>query len=343
MKITFICAALVVLISGCSAQRMPTSAVLPTVGEGALLKSGLAFPNGGTFLATYQAPWLGKNGAMTIGPDGNIWVLGLHSIAKVTTSGQMTVYGADDVGDAISSGPGGSIWFSKLDGSVGWISTDGVRHQFTLPNGDSVYALAQGPDRNIWFTDFNHAAIGKIDGFGAVTEYPTPSGQQPSSLIATKAGLWFTEVGYYGLATTSGQITETYIGDLGGLYCDALTMVKYGQGGVWVLLGCYGAECAGEYFQLIPVVDGGPGDACEIGCNFSKAPSSFAPVNPANALWFPFGLNIGDIPLVGNGAGTEQFTHLPPKGYAASVLLGPDKNLWISDTRNRLIYVYNPG
>jgi streptogramin lyase len=326
---------------GCSYGGPQSSSILASHADHALSQFGHSFPSTGQFIATYPAPWLGKNGAMTIGPDGNIWVLGLHTIAKVTTSGQMTTYGADDVGGSITHGPGGSIWYTRPDGGLGWISTSGYKHKVALPSGDTAGDLVQGPDSNVWFTDGNNGAIGKVGQSGAVTEYVTP-GEEPGALTATNAGLWFLDDGgqYTAFATTDGQITETGVG---GFACWADSTINYGQGGVLAWITCVAAGCGGLYQTVSVLSDGGPRLPCgENGCFFNSSTvlSLTAPHNPDTVVWYGDDHFLGEFAI---GPGTFTKIPLPNGGFAADVLWGPDKNIWITDTRNRLIYVYNPG
>lgn len=335
-----ICFVVALFFGGCAFGGPKNSPILTSPANRALSHIEVGSPFAGQFTATYPAPWLRKNGAMTIGPDGNIWVLGLHTIAKVTTSGQITTYGAADVGNSITRGPGGSVWYTKAGGAVGWISTSGFKHKVTLPTGDNAGGLVQGPDSNVWFVDSNKGAIGKVGLAGAVTEYVTPF-QSPGALVATDAGLWFSDAQGFdtAFATTTGQITET---DLGGR-CWVDFTIKYGQGGVLAWVTCEEAGGGGTYDTIDVMHKGGPREPCgPDGCQFSGNSwfGLFAPHNPDTVLWSAFGHSLGEFAI-----GPDTFTtiSIPNRGFATNVIRGPDQNIWIADTRNHLIYVYNPG
>lgn len=313
-----------VVLSGCSIDHAANPVVPAFTESRALHGVGLAFPNAGQIIATYSAPWLSANGAMTIGPDHNIWVLGLQTIAKVTTSGKFTTYGAADIGNQISAGPGGSVWYSTSNG-VGWISTSGSKHKVVLPNGDSTQELVQSPNGNVWFTDFGHAAIGQIDLSGEVTEYSTPSQTYAYPLVATTAGLW--SVDNYGsdwlFSTTTGQMTEStvYQNEYG---CFARSVVKYGQGGVLSFVACL-SYCG--YVAVVVLHDGGPRLPCAPSgfCTLpANAATSYAPDNPSTALYYSANHDLGIFSI---GPGTFTKIPLPNGGWATSVLLGPDGNI----------------
>src|SRR5262249_53140838 len=78
------------------------------------------------------------------------------------------------------------------------------------------FAIAAGPDGNIWFTegaDGNTSLeqIGEISPSGTITEYPVPAGTTAGAAIAPGAdsNLWFTESNnQIGRVTPSGTFTS---------------------------------------------------------------------------------------------------------------------------------------
>ena len=70
-----------------------------------------------------------------------------------------------------------------------------------------LWAIAPGPDGNLWFTEESGNKIGRITPSGQITEYPVPTeGSDPHGITAGPDGsMWFTE----GLANKIGQITPS--------------------------------------------------------------------------------------------------------------------------------------
>ncbi|MFN2633510.1 MAG: hypothetical protein ABR610_08865 [Thermoanaerobaculia bacterium] len=104
--------------------------------------------------------------------------------------------------------------------------------EFSIPTGGSQpTSIAEGPDGNLWFTEFGTNKIGRISTAGVVTEFSVPySPPEPPAHVSTgfpfpvptsysgplyieagsDAALWFTEPGVnkIGRITTAGVITE---------------------------------------------------------------------------------------------------------------------------------------
>ena len=51
--------------------------------------------------------------------------------------------------------------------------------------------MTSGPDGNVWFA--GHGTLGQVTPSGVVTEFPIPTTNQPSALVAGPDGnIWFT-------------------------------------------------------------------------------------------------------------------------------------------------------
>src|SRR4030081_411914 len=118
-----------------------TSLAFALVGQGS---GGYALAAAGT-ITEYPLPPTGIGpGAITAGPDGNLWVTeagdpkGEHKIAKMTTKGDVTEYTIPPV--------------------------------WSYPAG-----IAAGSDGNLWFTERSLGKIGRITTSGAITEYDSPT------------------------------------------------------------------------------------------------------------------------------------------------------------------------
>jgi virginiamycin B lyase len=203
-------------------------------------------------VTTYPLPTgIGMASAITSGPDGNLWFTvynysgGANSIGQLTTSGQFTIYTDPSLGTGdwnslshralpdITSGPGGTLWFSceyasNVVGpgaaSIGEITTAGVITSYTIPFDATPGPLVAGPDGAIWFAgadDSGVRGIGRVTTSGQFSAYPGAPGQvgQVLGITAGPDGdLWFTnysvpgDTGYFPYPeidriTTAGVIT----------------------------------------------------------------------------------------------------------------------------------------
>lgn len=93
----------------------------------------------------------------------------------------------------------------------------GTFTQFPLPHRDSSsspYWITDGPDGNLWFTEFAGSQIGCISPAGVITEFPLPAAvDEPLGIAAGPDGnLWFTQVlsvEKKGMSDAIGRITPT--------------------------------------------------------------------------------------------------------------------------------------
>jgi streptogramin lyase len=129
--------------------------------------------------------------SIVLGPDGNLWFtddgvtnLGIPAIGRITPSGTITEFSAclhtGRLGNALSitRGPDGNLWFTNNTRSIGAgvgvglgppsaigrITPSGKITEFSagLQFFSRPLAIVAGPDGNLWFTDFDESAIGRI-------------------------------------------------------------------------------------------------------------------------------------------------------------------------------------
>ncbi|HVU00645.1 MAG TPA: hypothetical protein VHE30_02805 [Polyangiaceae bacterium] len=130
-------------------------------------------------------------GDLALGGDGNFWIAGLTSIIRVTPGGTVTEFPVPLTAPSyrgiglvdITNGPDGALWFTEYDDNqIGRITTTGLLTEFPLPSPVQTvpedpkvvgaYGIAAGPDGNLWFTENETSAVGRLTPFGAVTEFP---------------------------------------------------------------------------------------------------------------------------------------------------------------------------
>jgi virginiamycin B lyase len=102
-------------------------------------------------------------GAITRGPDGNIWftesetgTTGARKIGRITPQGVITEFPLSSDGGPvdIAAGPDGNLWFTNYNGMIERMTPGGKITTFRVPNTDSSpSAIIAGPDGNMWFTD----------------------------------------------------------------------------------------------------------------------------------------------------------------------------------------------
>jgi streptogramin lyase len=197
----------------------------------------------GVVLAVYPTSYYPAG--ITAGPDGNLWFTlpNTSQIGRITPNGVITWFGptASTYPVHIVVGPDGNLWFTEegyapwvaagYGAGVGRITSEGVITEFPLStSGGAPYAIAVGPDGNLWFTEYAGSKLGKITPAGEITEFSLPtsvfsctgglavysdcntvSGSEPAGIIGGPDGnVWFTELtaGKVGRITPAGVITE---------------------------------------------------------------------------------------------------------------------------------------
>ena len=168
---------------------------------------------------------------ITAGPDGNLWFTqqGGNRIGRITPAGALTQFAiptADSQPFSITTGADGNLWFTETAGTaIGRITPGGVITEFPLPQPlpltfnpalrSEPLTIAAGPDGNLWFTEGNGGAIGRITVTGVITEFRVPNpNSRPFGITAGPDGnLWFTEEAgpFVGFITTAGVVTELAI------------------------------------------------------------------------------------------------------------------------------------
>ena len=135
------------------------------------------------------------------GPDGALWLATGHArtVARLSAAGTLRSFTRPGsvAGEpfGITSGPDHALWFTETNAhQIGRLALDGALS--TFPTHQNGWAIAPGPDGNLWFAeDF---AIGRVTPAGSVQEFPLDV-EQDSPAFGIAAGpdhaLWFTEPG----------------------------------------------------------------------------------------------------------------------------------------------------
>src|SRR2546430_4913098 len=183
----------------------------------------------------FALPATSSPGAITTGPDGNLWFGDAGALGRIGTTGDLTEFAVPGGGTPgwVSGGPDGRLWFTNGI-HVGAMTTSGAATEFVLP-GDAkgvrqpVFNLARritaGPDGALWssVTMFSRTCVCNIGGAldhvttsGDITQLALPSGgtrrtaAQPHAITTRPDGaIWYGDpnLGVVGRMTTQGSLT----------------------------------------------------------------------------------------------------------------------------------------
>jgi streptogramin lyase len=140
---------------------------------------GKITPDGTIYIAS-QGPLFpddGSPGALTVGPDGNIWFTeDQPNIGMITPAGVAKEFPTGvspylyHLG-GIATGNDGNLWFQVVDGRMGRMTTAGQITFFNtgVPANVTPYRMTLGPDGAFWFTELNGHAIVRFMPSSTVT------------------------------------------------------------------------------------------------------------------------------------------------------------------------------
>jgi streptogramin lyase len=170
--------------------------------------------SGGT--ATICEPTVDEPTSMLVDATGTFWVAGFsfNGGGEIATSSNASANFDTRSVIQIVNGPAQHVWGITADfsesGARYSIVQFGISGQsvtvvqaYALPPGDSATSVTFGGDGDLWFTDVQRNAIGRMDSAGALQEFPLrspnalPAAQFGEAQIATgcDGAVWFTEPG----------------------------------------------------------------------------------------------------------------------------------------------------
>jgi|GEM_PF-3464979 streptogramin lyase len=286
-------------------------------------------PDGRTFFFGANVFQNAKFGAITAGPDGNVWFVdsGSKGIGRI----DVTSLGLDEVifvgsgaliPNDLATAPDNNIYFTESTGTtIGRITTDGAVTLFTagIESGALIQRLTGGPDGNVWFTEAGLNRIGMITPAGRIFEFGeniSPNAGLFDIKTGSDGNLWFTEsnTGRFGRITPAGVVTEFQTGLLPTNGPFVLSQAP--DGNLWFVEQDAG-NAVGAFFnhnRFGKITMSGVVTEFFIdlpGLAFPDAPNAIT-AGPGNTLWF-------------TQTGTDlvsQLTIDPGTSLAASVLPG---------------------
>ena len=132
-------------------------------------------------------------GDLALGPDGSLWITlssaqiyDQSNIRRIGPNGAILAeFTVSPFPNAITAGPGATIWFTAGSDKIGRIDANGVVTLFSTPTANSgVFDIISGPDGALWFTEGSVNKIGRITTSGVFTEYALPPLPPISASIA---------------------------------------------------------------------------------------------------------------------------------------------------------------
>ena len=177
--------------------------------------------------------------------------------------------------------------------------------------------LTNGPDGNLWFTEFTSGRIGRITPGGTLTEFSVPGAAILRDIVTGPDGnLWFTDVfafssPYIGRITPTGTVTKFPVGHPGTY------ITKGPDGALWFAAqdGFLGRITTSGAYSEFPT-----GSANPFGIT----------TGPDGNLWF----TSADLSVIGKmtTSGLVTLYPIPSGGLAFSIVGNPaDGNVWFTE------------
>lgn len=119
----------------------------------------------------------------------------------VYTAGQTPGFPTNAAAEDLTSGPGGTMWFTDAGTpAIGRITANGTFTEFRsgLPSTARPYVIAAAPDGSLWFSDYSGVTVGHVTVRGKIVEYggPQPSGDSAAGIVVAADGTpWFVTFG----------------------------------------------------------------------------------------------------------------------------------------------------
>lgn len=197
-------------------------AVLATL---ALASSALAVPCGADRCKSFPAA-AGAEGAMTRGPDGNLWFVGSGFVGRMSPRGEVAKFPAPTTAASdVEAGPDGGIWFTA-PGQVGRMGTDGAITLTRSVGGSAPGAVAPAENGSMLSTAGGFLSGVSADGAVSRLLAPTRSAPSPTARVSATpnamvrgldGALWFVQSDPAGIGRIApdGSITTTPLPQFG--------------------------------------------------------------------------------------------------------------------------------
>lgn len=265
-------------------------------------------------------------------------------------------------GYGITRSTDGSLWICLANGSIAKYTKGSLNVYPATTNFESEgCSMVEGPDGNVWFTDYTNDRIGKITPTGTVTFVQLAHDASPFAIaLGSDGALWFTESfpGRIGRLTTSGQLRTFYAGS------SPSYIVAGPDGNLWYERQSiiYKVTTSGKITRVRAVFEmggGGPWSADQHLWFYSVKTRSIAematsgnivntfavPENcfpswltggPENSLWYVDASNncVARMTLSGKFSVVSTYSHKQSALFIAQMVVGKTGFLWFTETGN---------
>jgi len=290
---------------------------------------------GGKTLNIFVGPYSYSGGyGLASGLGGKLWYTlnnyGSSYIASVLPTGKdpvtYTVPGGGYANGIVESPDGTHMWFTENGGPnrYGSITKNGIMTQYSITNSPTTALITAGGDKRLWFgVSGGHMAA--TDQSGGLTLYPLPNANDSEYGIALgpDGNIWYAQGSGYssatiGKITPDGTATDFALGFLA-------SGIAPGNDKIWL-----GAE---SIAQIASVTTSGTG-LTTYGSGISGLPISIITGPDGNEYFSEYVSTTGQAAVAklvpASGAVTE---YALPYGFKpSSVVVGPDKNIWVLDS-----------
>lgn len=218
-----------------------------------------------------------------------------------------------------------NLWFNAFYYYLGRRSPRGSISAHSLRINDKTYgygAMAVGSHGNVYFTDYYAGNVGQIEADGKIDLYFQGSGSWKAGLVSTHGHLWVVTTGFYSSSldevTFDGKLVKGIA--LPGTYCYAGPIGASKDGTLWV---GYSGNCP----AIVRVKESGQATEFPI----VAADGVWSVVNgPDGNTWFTAGDGPTTNDYVGKITPDGQITEYPLSNQAFGIVLGPDRNWWLT-------------
>ena len=152
-------------------------------------------------------------GPIVRGPDGQLWFLDARgAVDRISVVGVLgTVADVDGSPVSLATGSDGNVWVtvggSDKQRAILRVTPAGDVTRFTAGLNAAPGDITAGWDGRLWFTEPAAGRIGRIDGTGAITEFPAIKG--PAAIAPGPDGaMWFTASHAIGRIDAGGSVVS---------------------------------------------------------------------------------------------------------------------------------------
>jgi streptogramin lyase len=288
-------------------------------------------------------------GAVTAGPDGNVWFTDpfTNEIGRITPEGQVTEFTAPfGRAGVITAGPDGNLWFSTGDISarpaIGRVTPDGQFATFPIPDQlAGVAALTAGPDGNVWFTELiypNEEKVGRITPTGQLTQFsitvPPGTSASPGSITTGPDGnLYFSHDGILASISPNGAIRDHIAENV------PFAITTGPDGNIWASGPRFDPQTGVVVGDIIERISPQTGSVTTFNVGTASGSASSISAGPDGNLWFtePDADEIGRI----TPSGQITLFNVPTAGSEPTgIVAGPNGNIWFTEAASRHIGEY---